>query len=707
MKKTILCVVFFSNATLANDSTMDDLFAMDLSSLLTVQIATGTAIELKKAPAVATVITAAHIKQMRARNLTQVLNTVPGLKVSSNADAVGLVFGFRGIVSRYGPHALVMVNGVSLKSVMRGDNHAVWGEFPVHAIARIEVIRGPGSALYGADAFSGVINIITKSHQNIEYSEVGASAGSFNSYNVWSNHNLKMSDWKVALNVEYSVSDGYDGQVDRDAQTVFDETGDNLFTAGILPVDPIDASLAPGNLSKSFKALDIWLSGENPYLKINLGVQDRSNVGLGYGTIEALDPHGRLGSYKHILQTQLKPINFTHDLNIEAEFQLNQSGQTVEEYLHLLPAGALFGAFTQPLIGNPEWDESYLKFEVKSTYSGWDNHEWVLGAGYNHQDLYEVRESKNFNSDFSPNPLGVVDVSDTPEVFIPEEKRENNYLFLQDVFQISQNWMLTAGLRYDDYTDFGSTLNPRMALVWSTSSKLTTKLLLGRAFRAPAFAETIIVNNPAALGNPNLVPEVIESYELAFNYIASDVMELDFNIFRYNISDFVTFAADAGSTTLTAQNDGGRTGLGLESAMHYRASDNWLITANYSFVKAEDKLTEHDVGAYPSHMAYIRANWFSNSNWQGHGQLHYVGERKRAYGDIRSSVASYMSVDLGLTYEFDNINTDVELLANNVFNVDVREPSLGTFDMGLTPVNIPYDIPQAGRSVYLSFTKYF
>ena len=111
-----------------------------------------------------------------------------------------------------------------------------------------------------------------------------------------------------------------------------------------------------------------------------------------------------------------------------------------------------------------------------------------------------MTESKNFYADFSPRPNGVEDVSDTDEVFMPEADRESYFVYVQGVVQMAPDWELTAGGRFDDYTDIGSTTNPRLALVWSTSLNLTTKFLYGRAFRAPSFAELLTLNNPVALG---------------------------------------------------------------------------------------------------------------------------------------------------------------------------------------------------------------
>jgi outer membrane receptor for ferrienterochelin and colicin len=610
MKKIWIAVLIISTNSWADDSKsrIDDLVAMDLGKLLTVQIATGIDVDVNKAPAIATVITEQDIKNIGARNLIEVLNTVPGLHVTRTSDSTGPAFAFRGIVSSFSPQALIMINGVSIKSAVRGDNHIVWGEFPVHAIAKIEVLRGPGSALYGADAFSGVINIITKKYSDINNSEVGASVGSFRTFNTWANHGLEVADWSIGLNLEYTSSDGYQSIIDRDAQTLIDETGDSLFANGLLPFDPTDASLAPDAMATSFDALDIWLSAENDKVLMNLGIQERRNVGTGHGVIEALDPAGRLAGYKHLFNAALKPVEIFADTTLEAEVQYYRSSQKIQKNIILLPPGALFGAFPDGLIGNPEWKEDALKLEVKSLYSGFDRHLITLGGGYALQDVYEVTEWKNFNADLSPRTGGLENVSDTSEVYMPETDRENYYFFVQDIYNLSKDLVITAGLRYDHYSDFGTTINPRLAVVWTINEKLTSKFLYGRAFRAPAFAETTVTNNPLALGNPNLNPEIIDTFEVAFNYRVNENWLFDANIFRYEIDDFITFVPDSAALTSVAQNLGRYSGTGIETKIDYLHSKYWTMTINYSYVKAQDDRANRRVGDYPEQIAYMRSN---------------------------------------------------------------------------------------------------
>jgi len=131
--------------------------------------------------AVATVITARDIEAMGATDLDQALESVPGLHVSMSNVALNPIYEFRGIATKNNPEVLMLVNGIPITNVLWGERGQIWGGMPLENVARIEVIRGPGSALYGADAFSGVINIITKTAADIKGTEYGLRAGSFNS----------------------------------------------------------------------------------------------------------------------------------------------------------------------------------------------------------------------------------------------------------------------------------------------------------------------------------------------------------------------------------------------------------------------------------------------------------------------------------------------------------------------------------------------
>ena len=155
-----------SLSAFAADESEEEALALVYGDKASVSIATGGKQAISKAPSVATVITAEDIKAMGATDLDQVMETVPGVHVSRTNNYASS-YQIRGIVGNpSNPQVLMLQNGISMTTLYRGDKGGNWGGLPLENVARIEIIRGPGSALYGADAFSGVITLITKTAKN-------------------------------------------------------------------------------------------------------------------------------------------------------------------------------------------------------------------------------------------------------------------------------------------------------------------------------------------------------------------------------------------------------------------------------------------------------------------------------------------------------------------------------------------------------------
>ena len=165
MKQTLsmtLCAICstFSAYTYADEEDLMLLYGDDEI----VSIATGTYQPITKAPSTASIITADDIKAMGAITLDQVLESVPGLHViPSTLDRLNPVYTIRGIYTGQNPQVLFMLNGTRIAPSLFTGGLADNSRMNVEDISRIEVIRGPGSAVYGADAYAGVINIVTKS----------------------------------------------------------------------------------------------------------------------------------------------------------------------------------------------------------------------------------------------------------------------------------------------------------------------------------------------------------------------------------------------------------------------------------------------------------------------------------------------------------------------------------------------------------------
>jgi iron complex outermembrane receptor protein len=661
-----------------------------------VSIATGTAQPLRQSPAIASVITAADMAAIGATELNEVLETVPGLHVGMSGVGYKPIFSIRGIHTQTNPQVLVLVNGISIKNVFDGSLGAAWGRMPVAGISRIEVIRGPGSALYGADAFSGVINIITKSAADVQGLEVGARAGSFDRNDQYLQWGGEVGGFDAYFYVERHHSDGPDRTISADAQTALDR----LFAPAP------SASLAPGPVSLDRDNIEARADISRGRWQLRGGFQEVNDIGVGAGVSQALDPVGSADGRR--LSADLSYDNATFSRNWGLSGTLSYYQVENLSRLRLFPPGAFGGTFPNGVIGNPDVYERHYRGELSALYTGFNRHRLRLGGGYRKEDLYRVEESRNFTLvdlgvplGIVPVPLGsVVDVTDIA-AFVREQDRTIAYAFLQDEWNFRRDWTLTAGLRMDDYSDFGTTLNPRLALVWQTSYALTTKLLYGRAFRAPSFQELFAVNNPANIGNASLDPETIDTVEFGLDWDAGRGLRAAINVFYYRMDDIIRFAPDpAPATSATAQNTGKQTGYGLEAELAWQASQRLRVSGNYAYQHSTDDTANDDVGFAPSHLAYLRTDWALAPHWALSGQATGVFDRKRAPGDLRQKIDDYVTVDLTLRGQqlFDD-GWGVRISARNLFNSDVREPSGSDL--------IPNDLPMGGRNVFLEISKAF
>ena len=449
-------------------------------------------------------------------------------------------------------------------------------------------------------------------------------------------------------------------------------------------------------------------------LTLRGGLQSRNNAGDGVGAAQALAENNRFSSQRFNTDLTYDNKAIIKDLSLKVQASYLHTTQEVEGDLVLYPAGSTGpffdpetllpiypGGFPDGVIGSPEVYERHSRLNISSFYTGIDKHEIGFGAGYYYGDVYKVKESKNY--EFPPSteppiiiPGGpVVDVSDTPKVFLEEDERINKYLFLQDIWRFANDWELTAGVRYDHYSDFGDTVNPRFALVWSTTRKLTTKLIYGEAFRAPSFAQTRNINNPLLLGNPTLGPEELKSYEIAFDYRPNYDLILNVNAFYYEWDDIIQFVSDPGGSTSTAQNAGEQTGHGMEFEARWNATERLKLIGNFAWQKSKDRNLDTDAANSPEKQLYAQMDWQFSEHWNLNLQANWVMDRNRAGGDARSDIDNYALVDVTLRRKSLWSGIDVALIVKNLFDEDAREPSPNS-DFGAF---IPDDLPLAGQTI--------
>lgn len=682
-RRLLALALALASAGLAAAAEEDDL-SLAYGDQAMVSIATGREQALSRAPAVASVITSADIAAMGATDLDQVLESVPGLHVSVSSLSYNPIYSFRGIFSGYNPQVLMLVNGVPITNAFAGNRGFAWGGMPLEDVARIEVIRGPGSALYGADAFAGVINVITKTADDVHGTEIGARVGSFSSRDAWVQHGGGLGPLQAAFYLRAGHSDGQKEVIARDLQSAIDPS----------------VSLAPGPVNLESDAVDARADLAWQRWRLRTAYQQRE-VGIGAGLAESLDPYSREPASRFYTDLSYSNAQWAPGWDVSAlagYYQIRE--ETADTPYLLFPPGANLGggAFPDGVLGNPAHYERHTHANVSAFYSGFARHQLRLGAGYRLEDLYRTTETKNYRIDPGPVfvPLGgMVDVTGTPEVFLSPHRREVGYVLAQDEWNLARDWTLTTGLRHDHYSDFGDTTNPRLALVWDAAYNVVVKALYGHAFRAPSFIEQYNSNNPVAKGNPDLRPETIATSELAVSWQPADGLQASLNLFHYHMHDIIRFVSDANPATgATAQNAGDQTGRGLELEGSWQATRTLRLTGSASLQHSIDQLSGQAAGLAPERRFFLQSDWRVAPLWQLGTTVNHVAGREREPGDSRPPLADYTTVDLSLRREKLPGNGELRAAVRNLFDADAREPSLA-------PGNIPEDLPLPGRSFYV------
>jgi len=704
-KLTLFTLLFcLTPLAIAKANEMESYLAMSLAELgeLSVSIATGTAQPIFQSAAITSVVTAQQIKAMGATELHEILETVPGLHVSIQPNTYDYIYTMRGIRNSTNSQVLVLLDGNRFSVPFQG--RTVTGlKLPIENIQKIEVIRGPGSALYGADAFAGVINIITKKSKDIGGTSVGGRVGNWNSQSFWGQHGSHWNGWDIATSVQYQHSTGDDNRIiSRDSQSVIDSQMDTT------------ASHAPGAMQTQFESWNAHLNLHQKHWDVGFWATN-GDSGTHGGAAAALDLQGKvytqqyLGSVKYSSKDLFDNWEFLAHLNyLYTDFQTNP--------LQLFPSNSLLPIgengnidftdaansnttfFTHGVLDKIGRTQKIPSIELSSIYQGMENHRFRFQAGFRYEEL-ETREYKNIGLGALNGtlPAEIVDnrltnVTDTEFVYVPNSSRSIWSLAVQDEWQLAKDLQLTTGLRFDHYSDFGATLNPRVSLVWNINEQFTSKLLYGRAFRAPSFSELKNRNNPVLLGNSNLNPEIINTFELAFDYRPFQSLRTAVNLYYYSIKDLIDAGSTVGSENFVGQNNGKQKGFGLEFEWNWQLHEQFSLRGNYAWQHARNNFTNHSVAGVPQQQLYIASLWHFLPKWSIQSQVKWIGKRINEASDKRKELEDYELVDLTLKREklFGHLNISASV--RNVFNKHAREPAIAI---------LSDQIPTQGRSYYL------
>ncbi|MCB9896486.1 MAG: TonB-dependent receptor [Planctomycetes bacterium] len=633
---------------------LDDLSSLSLEDLLGLQVETVSGAsrhvqEQREAPSAVTVLTAEDVRRHGWRTLSDALRSVRGVDVTDDRSYEHL--GLRGFnpLGDYNSRVLLLIDGHRMNDPVY-DTATIGLDLPLDLdlVERIELVRGPGSALYGSNAFFGVINIVTRKASDIAGAELAAGVGS-------RGLRLGRGTWGGEIDDGTSLVASVSGTgSDGDRYDYPEYSGDP--TGG-------HVSGTDGERARS-----LW-------------------VALTRGDVTFTAASGRrakdfpTGSYESVIGDDR---NVTRDAHtwLDAAWHPESDGPWDVTARAFYDDYSYFGTYVYDdggtYVNHDRGEGRTLGGELLVSNSSIEGHRLTLGGEV--RDDYRQDQS-NYDSDVY---LDVHDASTTWGVFA------------QDEIALADTLGLTAGMRYDRDTDFGGTLNPRLALVWTPREQSTVKLLAGDAYRAPnafeaSYHDGFVTTKP----NPDLDPETIRTYELVWEEDLAEGVRSSISLWRYALTDLITQVVDPADGLLVFENVDRVDAHGVEFEVEGRFESGWRTRLSQVWQQAEDGEGQPLTNS-PDHLtkASLLAPLVDESLWLGL-ELQHTGERRTLAGD-RSRAALVTNLTLRLLTDDD---WDLSATVTNLFDVAVEAP--GGSDLAQDVLALP------GRALVVQGRKRF
>ena len=645
----------------AADAPAPDLTQLSLEQLLDIPVYTASRFSQKgsNAPSSVSVITAADIKTYGYRTLADMLRSVRGMYVTY--DRAYSYIGVRGFArpGDYNSRVLVMVDGYRVNDPVF-DTGYIGSEFvlDVDLIDRVEVVRGPSSSVYGSNAFFGVVNVITKTAQDLKGAEVSAEVGSFDTR-------------KARASFGRRFENGLDAVV---SVTGFDSRGQSLFFPEFNS-PATNNGMTQGTDYDRVSNLFTKLSYSGFTLEAG---HSRRNKGIptGFTGTAFNDPRNRI-----VDEQTFVSLGYYHTTG---------GGSSVSGRVFFgryeYDGDYIYGA--APAIVNKdqalgEWWGTELKL-VKTVF---DKHKLVMGGEYQ-----ENRHQNQINFDAAPFASYL------------DDRRSSSRLgvYLQDEYAFRDNWLLNVGLRYDDYSTIGGTFNPRLAVIHRMSESTVVKALYGTAFRAPNAYESYYAYPGQQIGNTALRAEKIKTWEVVLERYLPGNWRVTASGYYYKVNDLITQVQvpdpATGGVLLQYQNLNNVDAKGVEFEAEHSWSGGARLRGSVTAQLARDE-TGAALSNSPKHLAKLNYSTpLFHDKLRTGVELQYTGRRITTFGET----GGFLMTNLTLLSQ--RLKPGLELSASvyNLFDRKYADPV--AFDVGVPARDV---IPQDGRNFRFKLTYRF
>ncbi len=685
-----------------------DYFSMTLEELMDITVVTVSkeAQSISKAPGIIDVYTSKQIADMGIDNLYELLSTLPGIEIMETYYGYTDVQ-FRGILqSHYNNKSSLLLNGQPLYDQVVSCYYLE--QIPISSIVRIEVVRGPGGVLYGSNAYAGVINIITKTGEKMDGSQMTFKGGQFNTKNAGFSLGKKTKGLDMFFAGEFNESDGYEKEVEWDEDDV-NPLNNSLFgnsngsrQLGYYPDDP-DAY--ENDYTNFFTSLG--------YKGLTLNANYFYNEKDKFGIIPTLCSTGERKLQGYGFNLKYNKLLMDDKLGLTGIVWYDQISkkERVNAYVPVLRAP--HHPDDQNYGGNKTGTQVELNYQISEKIS------FLGGGGFetSYADPYYF-----FYTDSTQNPLTdnvITQVEDKPANAFASEKNTNDvWFFAQANIGLMDNLNFVAGSRLNSNQQAGTAFIPNVGIVYSPLEKLSFKILYGSGFRNPSFFEKYVRTVNILAGIKDLEPEKINTMDIGIDYSFSNysiringfVTKTDKEIGRRtldsldlaNLNSEVGFGTGSMTWTKGAiyENKKGNTYQGIELSFQGVPTSYLHFHGNMSYKMGKD-VDDNDLKCFAPILANFGFTIKPVKKVNISANLQYISEREIHYKAIfpwntwpegDHTIDSYTLISAKLSF-IPQENLIFSLIGKNLMDVEYNYPEY-------IRKGIPYIPGGPGRALY-------
>lgn len=651
--------------TPAPDSNAKKLGALSIEELLdvpvfdeTVTSVTKQTSDVRHSPAAVFVITSDMIRRSGATVIPELLRMAPGITVG-RMDGNKWAIGIRGFTDRFVGKVLVQMDGRTLyNSINAGVYWDTAADYPLENIERIEVIRGPGASVWGANAVNGVINIISKSTHETHGGLISGGGG-----NIEQGFGTVRYGGKIGDKLNYrAYSKGF-----KRGQEFSGEGNPNDQWWGVNTGGTADWAMSDKDV----------VNFDAGYLRSDAGRNDTRPLLTAPFKFNNVEDEYSNGA--HLLS------RLQHKSDEDSNWSLQGYWDRFERYT----TNRIF-----------DFDVNTFDLDFQQQFPVGDRQKINYGAGY--RINHNVFRGTAYDNAFAIGPL------------IRRRNFHTASAFLQDELALLQDKLtLIAGAKFEYNNNTGVEVQPTGRILWTPTEKQSVWAAFSRAVRTPALLENDVQIGllggptfPQIQPNKELKPEKLFAYELGYRVEPTSKITLDTSFFYNKYYDlFTTVTGDlvSGPVAGTFVRDLNRENrlkgetYGVEVSSTWKAKEWWRLTGNYSFLRMQlhrkqgipllPASAEAAEGQSPRQQVYVQSSW----DLPHHVELDLMGryvDALRGFNltgitGVRNKVAPYLSLDARIAWTI-NKNWEISAVGQNLINAHHAE--FGTSPLVQSPV---------------------